>query len=863
MGDRFDGALAAGISASVVCGDLSIPAALQSLSLHETLIATGFDNGNNNDDDSNKLTLFRAVQNSFHGGVMYTSQQVDWHGAPLIDAIKQSQMTSMLSDTSRCSKYATAISHVITTLSTNSNSDDESNNIHVLDIGTGTGLLAMLAAKSGAKHVDAVEMFEPLANVAKKVVSDNNLQDIITVHAKRSTDLQISQRANVLVTEIFDSALLGEACLPVIAHAKQHLLRSTTNNGGNPTVIPAKASMYARVVSSKFMHRFHFLGDEFPLHRSANGHACDGGVTPIPMHLDALNEGEDYIYLTDTFKVFDFDFSDWSELQEHYLLKTLRPTRIEDGIPHAVVSWWVLDLLGDGNLTYSTAPDAKEDWQDHWLQIIHPLPHSSSSSTWESQNDSFILSVMYDDLSVRCTLGQVEKKEDIVKACSCGWHAIPGGPYRIFELGDPDRLDHLSLMIKKAIAISKKRKHGQNSAPIRCIDISDGAVCSLLAAAEVGRGSKGNDTKTSCASIDVGIESSGKGEGDDDGGVSGGVEVDIVTADDDEVSSFVHAQVARKLGSNLASVNSEFEPVYAVVQRELEAKNNCVINNSIDLNTYNNINKKTKDDVETKTKRQTEKQDEIDKTEEVEKGEGEERWMPFDMIMSEPYTRAMHRYPLATLGNLVVLRRVLSDVVREGCISVPGQAKIFGQLIRFEEDVVRKAFGRVGVVQGIDHRAFDKLWANGHDLYNNNEDNVGNRNGNDDGMDTTTTQFRQRVSLPLFQYRTAAVSARTCLREIEMNDLDESILERRRRTKVRVTSELSQESKKEVDALSLWVVYDDFIESRVQRCELLILDKGERQTLASTGTLEVCNRWDMATSTWDVNIENREPSRVK
>lgn len=51
----------------------------------------------------------------------------------------------------------------------------------VLDIGAGTGLLAMMAVRAGARHVVACEQFKGLAAMAKLVVSDSGMDDRISI----------------------------------------------------------------------------------------------------------------------------------------------------------------------------------------------------------------------------------------------------------------------------------------------------------------------------------------------------------------------------------------------------------------------------------------------------------------------------------------------------------------------------------------------------------------------------------------------------------------------------------------------------------------------------------------------------------
>lgn len=116
---------------------------------------------------------------------------------------------------------------------------------HVLDIGTGTGLLSMMAVRAGARRVTALETFKPMAVVAERVIRLNNMQECISVVQERSTEttgthtlsvryglynlfIAVSERADVCVAEVFDTELIGEGALRTFADAHRRLLKVHT-----------------------------------------------------------------------------------------------------------------------------------------------------------------------------------------------------------------------------------------------------------------------------------------------------------------------------------------------------------------------------------------------------------------------------------------------------------------------------------------------------------------------------------------------------------------------------------------------------------------------------------------------------------
>lgn len=62
----------------------------------------------------------------------------------------------------------------------------------VLDIGAGTGILSMFAARSGAKHVYAVENAE-IAIFAREIIKRNGFEDKITVLKGKMEEIEIPE----------------------------------------------------------------------------------------------------------------------------------------------------------------------------------------------------------------------------------------------------------------------------------------------------------------------------------------------------------------------------------------------------------------------------------------------------------------------------------------------------------------------------------------------------------------------------------------------------------------------------------------------------------------------------------------------
>jgi SAM-dependent methyltransferase len=118
---------------------------------------------------------------------------------------------AMLKDRTRTAAYLDAIARVV-----------RSGDV-VVDLGTGTGILALAAARAGARRVFAIEAGR-VADVAQRMFDANGFGDVVQLVRGLSTSVSLPEKANVLVSEIIGNEPLGEHVLEYTVDARKRLL---------------------------------------------------------------------------------------------------------------------------------------------------------------------------------------------------------------------------------------------------------------------------------------------------------------------------------------------------------------------------------------------------------------------------------------------------------------------------------------------------------------------------------------------------------------------------------------------------------------------------------------------------------------
>ena len=94
----------------------------------------------------------------------------------------------------------------------------------VLDLGAGMGILSLFACEAGAARVYAVES-APSVELARLVAADNGLEERIVCLGERSQDVELPERADVLLTDTTETFGLNGQLLSAVIDARERLLK--------------------------------------------------------------------------------------------------------------------------------------------------------------------------------------------------------------------------------------------------------------------------------------------------------------------------------------------------------------------------------------------------------------------------------------------------------------------------------------------------------------------------------------------------------------------------------------------------------------------------------------------------------------
>uniref|UniRef100_A0A8C1ACK5 Protein arginine N-methyltransferase n=2 Tax=Cyprinus carpio TaxID=7962 RepID=A0A8C1ACK5_CYPCA len=391
------------------------------------------------------------------------SEEYDYH-----QEIARSCYADMLHDKDRNEKYYQGIRAAVSRVKA------RGERVVVLDIGTGTGLLSMMAVTAGADYCYAIEVFKPMAQAATCIVERNGFSDKIKVINKHSTEVTVGpdgdmqERANILVTELFDTELIGEGALPSYEHAHMHLVQADCE------AVPHRATVYAQLVESDMLWKWSQLQ---PIEVDGNKLLpppavvkCAGAPSVCDIQLSQVPP-ESFTPLGPICTMFRVDFSKpVSSAAQSYTAQFKAQT---SGRAQVVLSWWDIDMDPDGNIVCTMAPSWNYSdphtypWRDHWMQSVYFLPAEENVSEGEELN----LIVSHDDYSLWYSLTEQNdvKVAPFRPCCTCQAHLVWTRP-RFGELNDEQRTESYVNALRSILKPDSV-----------CLSVSDGSLLPIFA----------------------------------------------------------------------------------------------------------------------------------------------------------------------------------------------------------------------------------------------------------------------------------------------------------------------------------------------------------------------------------------------
>ena len=225
----------------------------------------------------------------------------------------------------------------------------------VLDIGSGTGILSIFAAKAGAKHVYGIE-YADIADYSKEIIKQNNLSDKITIIQSKVEEANLPvDKVDIIISEWMGYFLLYESMLDTLLFARDKWLKK------DGYLLPDKAQIYLAGIQDT-LYKYNKIDSwdnvyGFNFSVLKNPALAEPIIDNFPNNNIISNSCKIFDIDLYTVKVEDLDFSAGYEIIFN-----------KDDIFNGFVTWFDVEFDKLPNkITLSTSP---YEPSTHWKQVM-------------------------------------------------------------------------------------------------------------------------------------------------------------------------------------------------------------------------------------------------------------------------------------------------------------------------------------------------------------------------------------------------------------------------------------------------------------------------------------------------------------
>ncbi len=224
----------------------------------------------------------------------------------------------------------------------------------VIDLGCGPGLLTILACHAGAKRVYAIEANESIS-YARQLISANGLEDRVQLLHGLSSQLDLPERGDVIVSDV--RGVLPLSGVATLEDARRRFLKE----GG--ILIPASDTLYAGLVSVP-----EYYSKLLAPWQSAPGGAELSAVLPniANMLYTSDFQAQALVSQSEAWHTLDYSRSERNPTGQVCLQTT------QEATVHGICLWFRTTLVED--IGYSTGPaDAETVYGQGFLPFPEPI----------------------------------------------------------------------------------------------------------------------------------------------------------------------------------------------------------------------------------------------------------------------------------------------------------------------------------------------------------------------------------------------------------------------------------------------------------------------------------------------------------
>ncbi|KAI0930455.1 type I protein arginine N-methyltransferase Rmt1, variant 4 [Taiwanofungus camphoratus] len=235
----------------------------------------------------------------------------------------------------------------------------------VLDVGCGTGILSMFAAKAGAKHVVGIDMSN-IIDQATKIVEANGFKDTITLVKGKLEDVPLPiTEFDIIISEWMGYFLLYESMLDTVLLARDRYLKP----GG--MIFPDNATLFlAAIEDSEYKEeKINFWDNVYGF-----DYSC---IKDIALREPLVDTVELKAVVTDPCMIKHINLLT-AKKEDLVFTAPFSLTATRNDYVHAFLAWFDISFeCTHTKVKFSTGPHAK---YTHWKQTVFYTPDTLTVS---------------------------------------------------------------------------------------------------------------------------------------------------------------------------------------------------------------------------------------------------------------------------------------------------------------------------------------------------------------------------------------------------------------------------------------------------------------------------------------------------